>query len=74
MHQYSNTNVTTHFSFNSLKIKTSPFFEHYLLILRRHFPSATWYIACVLHELAEPLRPTDITRRQYTKCGWGSAA
>jgi hypothetical protein len=29
-------------------------FEHYLLILRRRYTNGTWYIACVLCQLAAP--------------------
>jgi hypothetical protein len=58
-------------------------FERYLLILRSRYTSGTWYIACVLCQLAAPelVQPTDITRTQYTNCrlcndswGWVSKA
>jgi hypothetical protein len=49
--QYSKTNLT-HFSFNFLRIKASTCFEHYFLILTRRYTSGTWYIACVLCQLA----------------------
>jgi hypothetical protein len=39
-------------------------FELYLLILRRSYTNGTWYIACVLCQLAAPVvQPTDITVR-----------
>jgi hypothetical protein len=53
VYQYSETNVT-HFLFSLLRIKTSTCFEHYMLILRRRPTSGTWYIACVLCQLAAP--------------------
>jgi hypothetical protein len=47
---HSKTNVTQ-FSFSLLRIKASTCFERYLLILRRHYRSGTWDIACVLCQL-----------------------
>jgi hypothetical protein len=43
-------------------------FEHYLLILRRRFTNGTWYIACVLCQMAAPIlmQPTDIKSMQYS--------
>jgi hypothetical protein len=35
-----------------LGLRASTSFEHHLLILRRHYTSSTWYIACVLCQLA----------------------
>jgi hypothetical protein len=49
----SETNVM-HFLFSLLKLRTSTCFEHYLLIHRRRYTSATWYIACMLCQLAAP--------------------
>jgi hypothetical protein len=51
--QYNETNVMQ-FLFNLLRIKAYTCFEHYLLILSRRYTSGTWYIACVLCQLAAP--------------------
>jgi hypothetical protein len=51
--QYSKTNVM-HFLFNLLRIKGLYMLEHYLLILRRYYINGTWYIVCVLCQLAAP--------------------
>jgi hypothetical protein len=48
---YSENNVM-HFLFRLLGIKGLTCFEHYLLILRRHYTNGTWYIACMLCQLA----------------------
>jgi hypothetical protein len=50
--QCSETKVM-HFLFSLLRI-ASTCFELYLLILRRHYTSCSWYIACVLCHLAAP--------------------
>jgi hypothetical protein len=44
-------------------LRFSTCFKHYLLILRRRYTNETWYIACVLCQLAAPIlvHPTDIT-------------
>jgi hypothetical protein len=36
------------------ELLTSACFEHYLIILRRHNTNDTWYIACLLCQLAAP--------------------
>jgi hypothetical protein len=40
------------------------------LLAHRQETNDTWYIACVLCQLAVQglVQPTDITRTQYTKC------
>jgi hypothetical protein len=53
IYYYHETNVM-HFLFNLLRIKASTCFEHYLLNLRRCYTNGTWYIACVLCQLAAP--------------------
>jgi hypothetical protein len=35
-------------------LRASTFFDHSLLILGRRFTNGTWYIACVLCQLAAP--------------------
>jgi hypothetical protein len=51
--QCNETNVM-HFLFSLLRINASTCFERYLLIFRRRCISGTWYIACVLCQLAAP--------------------
>jgi hypothetical protein len=51
MKQRNKTNVTQ-FLFNLLRIKALTCFEHYFLILRRRYTNGTWFIACVLCQLA----------------------
>jgi hypothetical protein len=53
-YQYSETNEM-HFLLNLLRIIASIYFEHYLLILGSPCTNGTWYIACVLCQLAAPL-------------------
>jgi hypothetical protein len=53
VYQYNETNVM-HFLFNLLRIKDLTCFKHYLFILRRRYTSGTWYVACVLCQLAAP--------------------
>jgi hypothetical protein len=67
-----------HSLFNLLRIKGLYMFRALLLILRRRHTNGTWYIACVLCQLAAPglewnfdftpflVQPTDVTRMQYT--------
>jgi hypothetical protein len=55
VNQYGKTNVT-HFPFNLLRNKASTGFEHYLLIHRKRYTIGTWYIACVLRQLAAKCR------------------
>jgi hypothetical protein len=54
--QYISTVKPTWCTFYSVywELRVSTCFEHYLLILRRCFTSSTWYIACVLCQLAAP--------------------
>jgi hypothetical protein len=83
VYQYSETNMM-HFLFNLLRIKGLYMFRALLAHPQEVLHNVTWYIACVLCQLAEPglVQPTDITRTQYTKChcaviifwGWASNA
>jgi hypothetical protein len=47
--QYSEANVM-HILYNLLRIKGHTCFEHYLLILRRHYTNGTWHIVYVLYQ------------------------
>jgi hypothetical protein len=51
VYQYNETNVI-HFYSVCYKLRASTCFEHYLLIFKRLFTNGTWYIACVLYQLA----------------------
>jgi hypothetical protein len=51
VYQYSETNVMKFYSVY-WESRACTCFEHYLLILRRRCTSGTWYIACVLCQLA----------------------
>jgi hypothetical protein len=59
----------THFLFNLLRIKGLYTFRTLLDYPQESLHSGTWYIVCVLCQLAAPgLQLTDITCTQYTKC------
>jgi hypothetical protein len=54
-----------HFLFRLLRIKDLYMFRALLAHPQEVPHKSTWYIACVLCQLAAP---TDTTRKQYTKC------
>jgi hypothetical protein len=53
------------------RIETSTCFEHYLFILRRRLTRGTWYIACVLCQVAAPGLKCRLFRASW---GWASNA
>jgi hypothetical protein len=82
VHQYSETNVM-HFLFSLLRINGIYMFRALLAHPQEALQSGTWYIACVLCQLAASglecstpilMQPTAITRTQYTKCRLWSAS
>jgi hypothetical protein len=72
-HQYIETNVM-HFSFSLLRIKGLYMFRELLAILQEVLHKRNLvYCVCVMSvgcTSSTPIlvQPTDITRRQYTKC------
>jgi hypothetical protein len=72
-----------HFLFNLLRTENLYMFRALLAHPQEELHSGTWYIACVLCQLAIPglewntpvlVQPTDITRTQYTNCPLCSAS
>jgi hypothetical protein len=51
VYQYNEADVM-HLDSVYLKLRASTCFAHYLPIFKRHFTNGTWYIACVLCQLA----------------------
>jgi hypothetical protein len=72
-YQYNETYMM-HFLFSVLRINASICLAHYLLILRRRYTrtNGTWYIACVLCQLAatrigvEHVSPTPVPLQSST--------
>jgi hypothetical protein len=68
LYQYSGTNVM-HFLFSLLRIKGLYMFRALLTHSQEVLHNGTWYIVCVLCQLAAPglilVQPTDIPHTQY---------